>query len=280
MTDGVQISLAPLSPAIGVEVRGLDLTRVVPPETLVRIRRAWEENCVAIFRGQAIEEGDQIRFASAFGPLATLANPERAATSNPAVMFISNVRENGKLIGALPDGEMQFHSDQCYVEKPATGTMLYAMEIPSAGGNTLFANALSAYDDLPADLKRRLDGKLAMHGYDYTDSQYRRPEKLGANAKEYAHPIFRTHPPTGRKALYVNRLTTQYIVGMDRRESDAILAQLFDHQEQQKYVYEHVWQVGDLVLWDNRSSLHARRDFAPNQRRMLRRVTLLGEKPY
>jgi taurine dioxygenase len=209
-----------------------------------------------------------------------VANPELAAVSNTAVMFISNIRDNGKLVGALPDGEMQFHSDQCYVEKPATGTMLYAIEVPSAGGNTLFANALRAYDDLSQGMKMRLDGKLAMHAYDHTSGQYRRPETLGSNAKRYAHPIFRTHPPTGRKVLYVNRLTTQYIIGLSPSESDELLAQLFDHQEQQKYIYEHVWKVGDLLFWDNRSCLHARTDFDARERRLLRRLTLLGEKPY
>jgi taurine dioxygenase len=280
MSPDRHLSLKPLSPAIGVEVLGIDLARPLSAERFAHIRHAWEEHCVVLFRNQRIEETDQVRFASAFGPLATLANPERATTSNPAIMLISNIRKDGKPIGALPDGELQFHSDQCYVEMPATGTMLYAIEVPSNGGNTLFANMFRAYDDLSAELKNRLGGKLAVHGYDYTTSQYQRPDQLDPGAKQYAHPIFRTHPPTGRKALYVSRLMTQYIVGLPRSESDGILAQLFEHLEQPKYLYEHAWNVGDLLFWDNRSSVHARRDFDPNDRRLLRRITLLGEKPY
>ena len=267
-----------LSPAIGVEAKGVDLSRPLAEEDFVRIRRGWEENCVILFRGQHLEEDDQVAFAARFGPLAMTANPDRAAKTNPAIMFISNVRENGKLIGALPDGEMHFHSDQSYIEKPATGSMLYAMEIPSVGGNTLFANSLAAYDDLPEHLKEMLNGKMAMHSYDTTSTLRQKGGQLGP--RSFAHPVFRTHPPTGRKGIYVNRLLTQYIVGMPRDESDDVLEQLFDHQEQRKYVYEHVWSIGDLMLWDNRSSLHARTDFSAQERRMLRRLTLLGENVY
>jgi taurine dioxygenase len=275
-----RISIEALSPAIGALVSGVDLSQPVADEDFALIRRAWEENCILLFRGQSLSEEDQLRFAMRFGPLATTANPERASKSNPAIMLVSNIREDGELIGALPDGEMQFHSDQSYVERPATGSMLYAIEIPSVGGNTLYANALAAYDALPADLRQRLEGKQAMHSYDINNSSYFRPANFGAGGRSHAHPVFRTHPPTGRKAIYVNRLLTQYIDGMDRAESDAILDALFTHQEQPRFVYEHIWRPGDLILWDNRSCLHARTDFDASQRRLLRRLTLLGEKPY
>jgi taurine dioxygenase len=195
-------------------------------------------------------------------------------------MLISNIRENGELIGALPDGEMQFHSDQSYVERPATGSMLYAIEVPSSGGNTLFANTVAAFDTLPERLKTLLEGRLALHSYDFGRSSYSRPSTFSSRGRSYAHPIFRTHPPTGRKALYVNRLLTQSIVDMPQSESDAILNELFEHQEQRTFIYEHVWQPGDLLFWDNRTCLHARTDFSAKERRLLRRVTLLGEKPY
>ena len=272
------LEFKPLSPAIGIEVLGVDLRSPLPEEDFALMRSMWEHNCVLLFRNQTLDENDQVQFAERFGPLSRTANPERAAKSNPAIMFISNVRENGQLIGALPDGEMHFHSDQSYVEKPATGSMLYAMEIPSTGGNTLYANALNAYDDLPQHLKALLADKQAMHSYD-TTSTLRGPEvKLGP--RSFAHPLFRTHPPTGRKAIYVNRLLTHSIIGLPRDESDDVLDQLFEHQEKPQYIYEHVWRVGDLILWDNRSCVHARTDFSARERRMLRRLTLLGEKPY
>jgi len=278
------VDIRPLSSAIGVEVRDVDLSRPLSDETFGTIRRAWEENCVILFRGQRLEQEEQVRFAERFGTLSELKNATRKKDLHPAVLLVSNVRENGELIGELPDGEMTFHSDQCYVERPAMATMLYAIEIPPSGGNTCFSNGFRAYETLPADLKTRLEGRLAVQAYDYDGSRGSSPrlrgEALKPDVRQYAHPIFRTHPPTGRRALYVNRMQTQYIVGMDRDESNAVLDTLFDHQERAEFVYEHVWTPGDLIVWDNRSCNHARTDFSPSERRLLRRVTVLGEKPY
>ena len=199
--------------------------------------------------------------------------------THPGVMLISNIREDGKPIGALPDGEMQFHTDQCYMERPAMASMLYAIEVPKAGGNTLFANGYLAYETLPEAVKRRLAGRRALNAYDYDNAATIRGASVRDDAPFYAHPVVRTHPATGRKALYVNRLMTRRIEGMAPDESEALLNLLFEHQERPKFVYEHVWRPGDLVLWDNRCALHARTDFSPNERRLMRRVTILGEKP-
>jgi taurine dioxygenase len=270
-------TVVPLSPAIGVEVLGVDLGQPLDDSRFAAIRRAWEENCVLLFRGQSLDDDAQLRFAARFGT-PTLVN--RAG----AILYISNIRENGELIGALPDGEMHFHSDQCYVEQPAMATMLYAMEIPSSGGNTLFANGFRAYDALPAALKAKLEGRRALNAFDhngsYGGSNTKRSVNLAPGAKQYAHPVFRTHPATGRKALYVNRLMTQSILGLSEHESGDILEFLFDHQERREFVYEHVWRPGDLILWDNRSCLHARTDFSAAERRKLRRVTVQGEVPF
>jgi taurine dioxygenase len=198
---------------------------------------------------------------------------------HPAVMLISNIREDGKPIGALPDGEMQFHTDQCHQERPAMASMLYAIEVPKTGGNTLFANAYSAYETLPDAIKRRIEGRRALNAYDYDKAATQRGEKVRDDAPSYAHPVVRTHPATGRKALYVNRLMTRRIEGLPPSESEELLTFLFDHQEQSEFIYEHVWRPGDLVMWDNRCTLHARTDFGPRERRLLRRVTILGEKP-
>jgi taurine dioxygenase len=156
--------------------------------------------------------------------------------------------------------------------------MLYAMEIPAKGGNTLFANMFEAYDALPAALQSRLDGMKALNVYDYENAATIKGAVRDA-APRFAHPIFRTHPANGRKALYVNRLMTTSIVGMDPAESDRVLEQLFDHAENPAWIYEHRWQVGDLLLWDNRSCLHARTDFDASERRLMRRCTVVGERP-
>jgi taurine dioxygenase len=194
-------------------------------------------------------------------------------------MLISNIREDGKPIGALPDGEMQFHTDQCHQETPAKASMLYAIEVPSVGGNTLFANAYLAYETLPDDIKRCIDGRRALNAYDYDTAATIRKAEVPEGAPCYAHPVVRTHPATGRKALYVNRLMTRYIEGLDPKESEDLLTVLFDHQEQPQFIYEHVWRPGDILMWDNRCTLHARTDFSADERRLMRRVTILGEKP-
>jgi taurine dioxygenase len=268
----------PLSAALGAEILGVDLSRPLADVQFENILRCWHDNIVVLFRDQHLSEADQVRFAGRFGPLA-LSHTRRYTTANPAVMLISNIRENGKQIGALPDGEMQFHSDQCYQEKPAMASMLYAIEIPGVGGNTLFANAYKAYETLPADIKRRLDGRAALHAYDYDTAATMRGTRVKDGVPHFAHPVFRTHPATGRKALYVNRLMTIAIEGLPEAESDELLNFLFGHQENPDFIYEHVWRVNDLLMWDNRCALHARTDFSNEERRLMRRVTVLGERP-
>jgi len=158
-------------------------------------------------------------------------------------------------------------------------SMLYAIEVPRNGGNTLFANAYAAYATLPDAIKRRIEGRRALNAYDYRAAATKRGDRIAEGAPSYAHPVVRTHPATGRKALYVNRLMTRRIEGLPPRESEELLALLFDHQERREFVYEHVWRPGDLLMWDNRCTLHARTDFSTDERRLLRRVTILGEKP-
>ena len=270
----------PLSDAIGAEIVGLDLREPLPQPVFNTIRDTWHAHGVLLFRGQTLDELAQAGFGSRFGELGKVLNNHNGRSYLPGVMYISNVREDGKLVGALPDGEMYFHSDQCYVERPGMATMLYAMEVPAYGGNTLFANMYAAYDTLPESVRSRVEGKLALNVYDYENNATSRGSEPRDGVPSYAHPIVRTHPATGRKALYVNRLMTHHIVGMDRADSDALLAQIFDHQERPEFIYEHVWTPGDLLIWDNRCTLHARTDFDASQRRMMRRVAILGDKPY
>jgi taurine dioxygenase len=195
-------------------------------------------------------------------------------------MYIGNRKEGGKMVGALPLGEMQFHSDQCYTERPAMGTMLYSIEIPLEGGNTLFANAYKAYEALPAEIQRKIEGRKAVQVYDYGGGVLDRRNMVEPkDGMSFAHPVARTHPATGRKALYVNRLMTHHIEGLDREESEQLLGVMFDTIERADFIYEHRWRVGDLLLWDNRCSLHARRDFNPEENRWMRRVTIRGDRP-
>jgi taurine dioxygenase len=268
----------PLSPALGLEILGVDLSRPLSAERVVQLRDAWHAGLIILLRDQQLTEEDEVRFAEGFGTLAKTINVHNTGR-HPSVMLISNIREDGKPIGALPDGEMNFHTDQCYTERPAAASMLYAIEVPSVGGNTMFANAYLAYETLPDDVKRRIDGRRAINAYDYANAATIRGTRLGEGVPHYSHPVVRTHPVTRRKALYVNRLMTVAIEGMPEAESEALLNLLFDHQEQRQFVYEHVWRVGDILMWDNRCTLHARTDFSAGERRLMRRVAILGEKP-
>jgi taurine dioxygenase len=278
MRPSIDVGVRPLSPALGAEIIGVDLREPLDDATFEQILAAWHQHLVILLRDQKLTEEDQVRFAERFGPPARI-HTKQFMQKHPAVMLISNIREDGKPIGALPDGEMHFHTDQCHQERPAMASMLYAIEIPSKGGNTLFANAYTAYETLPFDLKPRIQGRKAVNAYDYDSAATIRGGDISADAPSYAHPVVRTHPATGRKALYVNRLMTRRIEGLPPQESEELLNQLFDHQEQPQFIYEHAWRPGDILMWDNRCTLHARTDFSADERRLLRRVTILGEKP-
>jgi taurine dioxygenase len=271
-----QIAVRPLSPAIGAEIIGVDLSQPIDEATKQKMLDIWHDNLVILLRDQNLDEDSHVRFADAFGEPAKVSSGRSFSKKHPSVMLISNIRENGEAIGALPDGEMHFHTDQCHQPRPAKATILYAMEIPREGGDTLFANAYLAYETLPDEIKAKIDGRRALNAYEKDTTVRANNYENGAASW---HPIVRTHPATGRKALYVNRLMTREIEGLPKAESERILDFLFDHQEQAKFVYGHKWRPGDVLMWDNRCSLHARTDFSAGERRLLRRVTILGEVP-
>src|SRR5262245_21068973 len=245
------LTVKPLSSALGAEISGVDLRDDLSPQMIADIIAAWHRHLVIVFRNQNLSEDEQIRFARHFGALKQRNRPATARNESGVkhgdlTMLVSNIRENGKLIGSLADGEMHFHSDFCYVEKPAKGTFLYAIEIPSEGGDTLFLNMYQAYEALPSDVKALVEGRKAINAYHYES-----PTR-GVNAARldfsvsphYAQPIVRTHPDTGRKALYVNRLMTWTVEGMNDAQGRALLDRLFAHIEQEKFIYAHKWRVG------------------------------------
>jgi taurine dioxygenase len=269
-------SATALAPGIGMDIGGVDCSAPLDTATFQRILDLWHDNCVVLFRNQNLDEEQEWNFARRFGQVGKVQHRHNGASNLPGVMYISNIRENGELIGSLPDGEMYFHADQCYTANPAIATMLYAMEVPSKGGDTLFANMFAAYDTLPEAIKQRIDGLSAMHVYDYAANPTMRGSVIKEGVPHFAHPVVQTHPANGRKSLYVNRLMTDHIVGMDKNESDELLDFLFDHAEQPHLIYAHRWTPGDLLIWDNRSSTHARTDFDANERRLMRRVAIVS----
>ncbi|MEE2661394.1 MAG: TauD/TfdA family dioxygenase [Pseudomonadota bacterium] len=279
------LKIRKLSPNIGAEVQDIDLTREQTPETIARINQVWLENIILLFRNQNLDAERQIHVTKWFGKLGELARPKDLQPKGyerlpDGVMLISNIREDGEPIGALPDGEMMFHHDMMHAEIPHKATMLNAVEIPSHGGNTLFASGYAAYETLSDEVRGPLEGRKAFHHYNYGSAQ--KGDNKGVSAfAESAHPIFRTHDDTGKKAIYVNRLMTEGIIDMDQDKADYFLSALFDHSEKSEFVYEHEWCVGDLIMWDNRCSMHARTDFPETERRLLLRTTVTGDgKPF
>jgi taurine dioxygenase len=272
------IDVVPLTTHVGAEVRGLDLAHAVDPSLASELYAAWLKYHVLVFRGQNLSAEDQRRFTLMFGEIqAPRSRPGERDPDNP-VLYIANATIDGQR-GELPEGDMQFHADQCYYENPAKGAVLYALEIPSRGGNTLFADTAAAYRSLPADLRAQADRIQVLFLYDYEKNANRKAPTEWAGAPRYIHPAVVIHPETGERTLLVNRLMADCVVGMPREQSDALLELLFQTTERREHIYEHEWRVGDLLIWDNRATLHARTDFDPNERRVLRRMALRGERP-
>ena len=276
------ITVTPLHPAIGAEIGGVDLSKTLNADMGQTITQAWHDHTILLFRDQDISGEDQLRFAELFGTVAERHIPKDGASHSGSpdwknLMPISDqTDEDGQAIGALGHGEMWFHSDKCYHPEPHRTSFLYGIDIPTEGGHTKFASLYAARENIPDDLRRRLEGARVMQGYDYAANARLNLDIDLDNIFHCSQPIFVTNPGSGRKALYVSRLNTMWIEGMDRAESETILAQLFDITEDPAIVYEHVWRPGDLVMWDNLASLHARTDWPDDQTRMLRRCTTLG----
>lgn len=276
----MNFTVTPLSDALGAEVTGLDLAVEHDDATIQAVLDAWHEHLVLVFRDQDLTQEDQVRFTERFG---TTGFPKQGGNRNEgpdvhrAIMLVTNIREDGKPIGMIHDGEMWFHADMCYAEVPHKATLLYAVELPKSGGNTRFANLHAAYDRLSDDVKQRIAGRTALQMHDYKRLERPDPDRIGEVA-HYSQPIVVRHPATGRPALYVNRLMTACVDGMDRAESNDLLDELLAASEDPSLVYEHVWRPGDLVMWDNRCTIHARTDYPGTERRLLRRTTVVGEK--
>jgi taurine dioxygenase len=254
--------------ALAAEIRGLDLRHPLPPESVRVVKQALWDHCVIYFRGQQISEENQVQFTRYFGTPVEHVR-KQAERRVKEIFIISNVKENGEMIGALGNDEISFHSDLAYMPKPGTLSMLYAAEVPSTGGNTQWANCYTAYETLDEGLKQRIAGLRATHRH-YIEEQ---------NPKELAdHPIVRTHPETGRKSLFVSPHFTKSILGLSEAESREILERLFAHVVQPQFVWTHRWQVGDLLVWDNRPTMHRRESFPADQRRIMKRTQIFGDE--
>lgn len=269
-----------ISDALGARVTEVELGSQVEDAEYKKIQQALLDHQVLVFPNQELNEVGQLKFTRWFGEpggrLRKTAAPESDRVRHPGTMLVSNIREDGKPIGSLPDGELMFHSDGAFAKKPFRYTLLYALEVPKVGGNTMFSNMYKAFEMLPNSLKKKLKGCHAEHLY-YANNGAHLPNRSLSGVR--VHPVFIAHEETQRTALYVSRLMTNKIVEFSDEESKEILAELIDCSESPELIYEHCWTPGDLVIWDNRCLNHARTDFAPEERRLLRRTTVVGVDP-
>jgi taurine dioxygenase len=280
-------TIVPFNAPLGAEVVGLDLAHPLSSEDFRRIHRAHLDHHVLVFRDQHITPAQQVDFSRRFGKLQIHVLHQFQLPGRPEVLIVSNIKENGQPVG-LGDAGHFWHSDLSYKELPSLGSLLHAQELPLEGGDTLFANMHLAWDTLAPELKRAVEGLKAEHSYlaKYTELQRRSPwrpnltEEQIAQVKPVAHPVVRTHPETGSKALFVSEHFTTRIVGLPEVESRELLDKLFAHSVKPEHIYRHRWQPRDLVFWDNRSLMHLAAGCPDSQRRKLYRTTIEGDAPF
>jgi len=282
------MEIARLSPACGARVGGLDLRRPLQARTVARLHQALAENGILLFRDAALTPEEHIAFSRHFGPLEAHVIGDFSLPGRPEIFVVSNVMEGNKPKGAVYAGQY-WHSDLSYMEKPSLGSLLLCREMPEIGGDTMWANMYLAYDTLSEPMKRFLEGLEAVHDYSHAYDTYfahlkKRPPltpEQRAKTPPVEHPVIRTHPVTGRKALYVNPGFTKAFAGMPKEESQPILEFLFRHATRSEFVYRHKWRVNDLIFWDNRCTMHyALSDYDFSVRRHMHRTTLAGDAPH
>jgi len=273
--------------ALSADIEGVDLSKALDAASLASIVEAWSAHLVLRFRGQKLSDPDLERFSALLGPLdkaPTYSKGVRTDVGSDFVTVISNVVVNGVAIGDLGNAEALWHTDMSYNDIPPMASALYSLEIPPVGGETGFCNMYQAWETLPQDLRQRVSGRLCVHdsstnsvgglrgGYEAVTDVTKTP---GAR-----HPMVITHPVTKRECLFLGRRRNAYIVGLPINESEELLDAVWAHTTKKELSWYQEWQVGDLILWDNRCVMHRRDDFDPNSRRIMHRTQIAGSKPY
>ena len=287
--------VVPTKAALGAEIRGIDL-RTIDDAAFAEIHRTWLQHVMLVFRGQSLQAQDLVNLVRRFGTPVTSSNlhkrdlKERAGNElfklPPEVTIVSNVKQEGKSVGILGDGEVVWHSDFSFKDRPTAARMLVAMEIPprEAGGTTFFLNCYAAYDALSPEMKKRVSG-MTIKQADIVDTAMKvrpgmSPDMDIRSVPGPSHPVISTHPETGNNMLFLGRRHGAYVNGCSLEESEALLNQLWEHCARERFWYEHTWAVGDVVVWDNRAILHRRDSFDSATRRVLYAAQVEGHKPY
>ena len=279
--------IVPFDAPVGAEIIGLDISRPLCESDFARIHRAHLDHHVLVFRDQRVSPDDHVEFSRRFGELEIHVLHQFQLPRHPEILIVSNILENGQPIG-LGDAGVYWHSDISYKPKPSLGSLLHAQELPAEGGDTLFADQHLAWESLSAELQERILPLKAEHSYLAKYEELRaknpwRPKLSQAQIDQVApavHPVVRTHPETGRKALFVSEHFTTRIVDLPKEEGDALLAELFAHSVRPEFIYRHQWRPHDLVFWDNRSLMHLAAGTPDHLRRRLNRTTVVGDAPF
>lgn len=282
-TSGIEI--IPSGQTLGAEITGVDLTKVTDRD-FATIHQAWLDHSVVLFRGQQLTDDDLIAFSRRFGDLDWAPIQEtgrRFVEGHPEIYVVSNVIENGSPIGSLGAGEATWHTDMSYLEQPPKASLLYALEVPRSGGNTYFCSMYRAHDSLPGTLRQRVAKLILKHDGTYNSGGYVRqgvaPTGDPRTSPGAYHPLVCTHPETGRRLLYLGRRRNAYLRELPLPESEALLDELWSYATQEEFAWHNVWRPGDLVLWDNRCTMHRRDSFDENSRRIMHRTQVKGQAP-
>jgi taurine dioxygenase len=281
-----QVRVRLTAAALGADVEGIDLSAGLTADAVASIKKAWGDHLVLRFRGQRLSDYDLMRFSRQFGELdwAPVAATNDAPEGRDYVMVVSNVVEDGKPIGQLGAYEAVWHTDMSYIAEPPMASALYSLEAPAAGGDTGFCNMYRAWETLPAELRRAVEGRMCRHDASRNSAgELRRgfvdaPDPSRTVGAE--HPIVRTHPVTGRKALFLGRRRNAYIPGLALADSEALLDALWAHATKDEFTWYQKWRAGDLILWDNRCVMHRRDAFDPAARRVMHRTQIKGDRPF
>ena len=262
------LQITPTGGALGAEVHGLDLRNSLDTTTVAHLLTAFHDHCLLLFRGQQLTKADQVRFSGYFGnPVPHPTNTRDRDREHPEITVISNIIEAGNAVGALGNDEIHFHADLVFLHTPGSVSLLYCVETPSQGGDTLWSNGYAGYAALEPTFQQRLAGLKAR--YVHPNPAYNPPTPP-------EHPLVCIHPESGRQTLFFSPNAAQTIVGLDEVESQQLLTELYTHATQPCFVWRHHWQPGDLILWDNRCTMHRREAFDNRDRRLMYRTQLLG----
>src|SRR5437868_8956518 len=274
--------IVPTGAGVGASIEDICIQHLNDSE-IATVTRAWLEYSVLLVRGQALGDHDLIAFSRRFGDLDWAPVQEtgrRFVEGLPEIYIVSNVMVNGEPIGSLGAGEAVWHTDMSYLDVPPMASMLYALEVPPAGGNTSFCSMYAVYQALPNELRQRIAKLKIKHDGTYNSGGYLRQGVAATDDPRTSpgavHPLVCTHPDTGRRMLYLGRRRNAYLVGLELAESEALLDQLWAFVARPEFAWEHAWRVGDLVLWDNRCTMHRRDPFDASARRIMHRTQIKG----